>query len=1074
MYGLREVSVRAFTLGVFNMTSSESPSAVIGIGASAGGVEALRTFFGSALPNSGLAFVVYLHFPPDATSHLVGILAPHTSLPVTLAVDGDVVEANHVYVVPPGRVATIASGTMVMEDKAAVDKPIDVLFLSLAAAFGSRAVGVVLSGTGSDGTRGIEAISRCGGFTIAQASGGENDNHRGMPSSAIATGLVDEVLAVSDMPVHIEAYVNGLAAEDPLPQKEATPHQFKGVKDELCRLLQAATRNDFSRYKASTFLRRVARRMQLLNLTDWNAYVDHARGDPDEVVALFSDLLIGVTAFFRDDEAFTHLETTVIPDLFKGKSRKDRVRVWVTGCSSGEEAYSIAILLLDHARTLDAPPQIQLFATDVDEAALRVARAGRYSETALAGLSDDRRERFFASDRVAFVASKELRSICTFAVHSVIRDPPLSSIDLISCRNVLIYFDRHLQDQVVPTFHFALRPGGILFLGPSETIGRHTDLFHALDGANRIYERIGTARRSLPFLPLSRERDTRSEDVLGKKSRQPEKTVAQSADAQVLQRFGPANVVVNARGDIVHFSHRTGNYLEPIHGNPNHNLLAMARKGLRISLRSALHEAQKNDRVVVRDNISVELQAGAVQKVRVVVEPLEHAGAEPLWLVTFTDIGEISLQASAAPLDADAVGADVAIQQLEHELQDTRASLQTAIDEYEIAIEELRSSNEELMSMNDDLQASNEEIEASKEELHVVNDELGTVNADLTVKIEELKQANADLRNLLDASQIAVVFLDRNLVIRSFTRAVTEMFRLVPLDRGRFLTDIISYIDYDTLDADIATAVETRETVERAVLRRDGNAHYLLRIVPYLTLEGDVNGTLVILVNVSAAVEAQAQAHHAQLMIGEMSHRIKNILTVVASMAMQTLRGTTDSEQFASVFQGRLEALSKAHDLLSNENWAQLPLHDLIVTGLGLQGASNERVTLDGGPICLLPKAATTLSLVLHELFTNATKYGAFSNTTGHIDIKWAQEMRPDGAFLVIRWRESGGPPVTTPTRKGFGSEMILRGIKYDLRGSSAIDYRPSGVEVQICIPLDGARYSAPGSAEEGFLHGTD
>jgi len=1047
--------------------------AVVGIGASAGGVEALRIFFAATPPKSGLSFIIYLHFPPHGTSHLVDILTPHASLPVTLAVNGDVIQADHVYVVPPGMIATIKGDAIALEKSNDNRKPIDVLFVSMAKELGKRAIGVVLSGMGDDGARGIEAISRRGGFTMAQANSDESSIHQGMPTSAIATGLVDEVLPIPDMPAQLEAYANDLATGLDRHQNEASPHQLRGVKDDLCELLQAATRNDFSRYKASTFLRRVGRRMQFLNLTDWNAYVEHARSNPDEVLALFGDLLIGVTAFFRDEEAFKLLENTIIPRSFMDKKPDETVRVWIPGCASGEEAYSLAILLLEHAHTLEYPPQLQLFATDVDEDALRIARLGRYPESAMASIHPDRIKRFFTRDGEMFVASKELRSICTFAVHSVIRDPPLCSIDLISCRNVLIYFDRHLQDQVVPTFHFALRPGGILFLGPSENIGRHSDLFHALDNAHRIFERIGTARRSLPFLPPSKGKDSRRDDLAGKRKLVPDRTIAQSADAQILRRFGPANVVVNGRGDIVHFSYRTGTYLEPIHGSPNQNLLAMARKGLRISLRSALHEAQKTGQAAVRDNIPVRLHAGVVQKVRVAVDPLEHEGSGPLWLVTFTDIGDIALVPDIVPTDAGSAGADMAIQQLEQELQDTRETLQSAIDEYEIAIEELRSSNEELMSMNDDLQASNEEIEASKEELHVVNDELGTVNQDLNAKISELKLANADIRNLLDASRIAVVFLDRNLVIRSFTRAVTEMFRLVPMDCGRLLTDIVSYLDYDTLDADIATAVKTREAVERAVLRRDGSAHYLLRIVPYMTLEGDVNGTLVILVNVSAAVEAQAQAQYSRLLISEMNHRVKNILAVASSLAMQTLRSTTGTDEFASVFEGRLAALSKAHDLLTIENWAQVPLRDLIVSAMGLQKGNHERAMIDGPPVRLAAKAATTISLVIHELCTNATKYGAFSNDTGRIDIKWAQEMRPDGTFLVIRWRENGGPLVKPPTRKGFGSELILRGIKYELRGTSTIDYRPAGVEVQISIPLDGAGPSSPDSAAQGFLHGT-
>ncbi|MBC7951539.1 MAG: PAS domain-containing protein [Rhodospirillaceae bacterium] len=1020
----------------------------------------MQSFFTATQPDCGLTFVVYLHFPPQATSHLVGILAQTTGLPVTAAVHGEAIQPDHVYVVPPGRLAVFAGGAINLSDLNETHHPIDTLFCSLADEYGERAIGVILSGTGRDGTRGIEAISARGGLTMAQGDGG-GSSHPEMPASAIATGLVDYVMRVEEIPAHLATYGKGRSSGGKNHAVGMSHHRLKDIKGELCGLLRQTAKHDFSHYKVSTFLRRVGRRMRVLGITDWDAYVDQARRNPNEVILLFRDLLIGVTAFFRDADAFQALATTIIPRLFAGKGPQDIVRVWVPGCSSGEEAYSIAMLLLEHAQTMSAPPQLQVFATDVDEAALRVARSGMYSASAMEGVREDRVERFFTRDSDRFVASRELRTICTFSLHSLIRDPPLCFIDLISCRNLLIYFDRNLQDQVIPTFHFALRPGGILFLGPSESVGRHTDLFVSVDNANRIFEQVASARRSVPFLPPSKAKALSRPDLPVRRAAVAERTIAQLADAQILKRYGPANVVVNARGDIVHFSPRTGKYLEPIPGSPNHNLLAMARKGLRVSLRSALHEAKKSGHMAIHDNIAVELDVGVVQKVQVAVEPLNQDGEGPLWLVTFVDIGSISM-GEAGPKDDGSVEADMAIQILEREIQETRESLQTAIDEYEIAIEELRSSNEELMSMNDDLQASNEELEASKEELHVINDELRTVNSDLAAKIEELKQANGDLRNFSENTKIAVIFLDQNLVIRSFTRAVTEMFRLVPNDCGRLLTDIVSYLDCDSLSADIAAAIKNRETVERAVIRRDGGAHYLLRVIPYLTLGGEVDGVLVTLVNVTAAVEAQAQERYHRLLIAELNHRVKNILTVAASLATQTLRNTATAADFTSVFLGRLQALSKAHDLLSNENWSEVPLRALILTGLELQAEDGGRVTLDGPLIRLDAKAATTLSLAFHELATNATKYGAFSNDNGHIHISWAQEVRPNGTVLVIRWRESGGPPVQPPTRKGFGSEMIVRGIKYELRGQAIMDFLPAGLEVEISMPLDGLSPAGP------------
>jgi|AGTN01.1.fsa_nt_gi Methylase of chemotaxis methyl-accepting proteins len=1052
------------------MLNAAKPTAVVGLGASAGGVEALCRFFNAVPAGSGLAFIVYLHFPPHATSHLAGILGQRTALPVSAATPDEDIQPDHIYVVPPGMLATLAEARIDLSAQEHVRNPIDTLFCSLASEYGERAVGVVLSGTGSDGSRGIEAISARGGLTIAQDGGEDDSNHPEMPASAIATGVVDLVLPIEEMASRLMAYAKDLSSGHDRPA-DIAPHRLKQVKEDLCTLLQTAVRHDFSRYKASTFLRRVGRRMRVLEIADWAAYVDHARATPDEVLRLFRDLLIGVTAFFRDDEAFRILAARIVPRLFEGKGPQDKVRVWVPGCSSGEEAYSIAILLHEYAKTLALPPQIQLFATDVDENSLRIARSGRYAVSALENVGEGRVRHYFAREGDKYVASKELRAICTFAVHSVIRDPPLCSIDLISCRNLLIYFDRHLQDQVIPTFHFALRPGGILFLGPSENIGQHDDLFYSIDSASRLFERVGSARRSIPFLPPSKGKTAARRHTPSKGRHVTERTIAQSADAQTLRIHGPASVVVTGRGDIVHFSSRTGKYLEPVPGSPSQNLLAMARKGLRIGLRSALHEAWKTGRTTVRDGISVALDAGAVQRVRVTVAPLDHQGEAPLWLVTFLDIGDAADAAEIAPKDTMSAAADLAIQQMERELHDTRENLQAAIDEYEIAVEELRSSNEELMSMNDDLQASNEELEASKEELHVVNDELRTVNADLAVKIEALKQANGDLRNLFEATKIAVVFLDRNLVIRSFTGAVTEMFRLVPSDCGRLLTDIVSFLDYDTLAADIATALETSQAVEKAAVRRDGGANYLLRVIPYLTIEGKVDGVLITVVNVTAAVEAQAQERYHRLLIAELNHRVKNILTVASSLATQSLRRTTSPDEFAKVFLGRLQALAKAHEVLSNEDWAEVPLQALITAGLALQSEDKERVTLDGPPIRLGAKAATTLSLAFHELATNATKYGAFANDTGHIDIGWTREARPNGDSLVIRWQESGGPPVLPPDRKGFGSEMIERGIKYELRGEAEIDFLPAGVQARISIPLDGLCHPAPPPVNLGTPH---
>src|SRR5215472_3519043 len=703
---------------------------IVGIGASAGGVEALEQFFRAVPADNGLAFVVVTHLPHDRESMLSEILGRATRMPVVDAEDGERVEAEHVYVLPPGAILTIREGRLRLRRTAAADReraPIDVFFNALAEDQNEHAIGVVLSGGGHDGTLGIKAIKENGGLTIAQGTKVSRPRFAEMPLSAVAAGFVDLELPVEDMPERILGYVRNWGAFDPEKPGDALAH--------IHNVLRSRTGHDFSDYKERTFQRRVQRRMQVMQTTKLEDYAEQLQKDPDEVHALFRDLLIGVTDFFRDAAAFQSLESLVLPKLFESKDADDEVRVWVAGCSTGEEAYSIAILLREQCEKLLSPPKVQVFATDIDETAMGVARGARYPANVVKEVSPERLARFFVHEAGAYRVVKEVRDMCIFSTHSVIRDPPFSRLDLILCRNLLIYLKPTLQSQIIPLFHYSLRPGGFLFLGGSENLSRYSELFIALDRKNRIFRRRDlVSRPPLPmrqFLPNAR-RERASEE--GQSALMQRTDTLRRVAGTIVERFAPTFVIVDEAGQTLFFSSGTGKYLQPAAGPPNRDVVAMARPGLRADLRAAFHRAKETGQRVVRDRIYVQINGG-VQMVSLAVEPMIE-GKEIAYGVVFADRGPISAEDNP-PRTERAEGQDTTVQLIEKELQDTKERLQSTIEELETANEEFRSSNEELLSVNEELQSTNEELETSKEELQSVNEELQTVNHELSSKIEE-------------------------------------------------------------------------------------------------------------------------------------------------------------------------------------------------------------------------------------------------------------------------------------------------------------------------------------------------
>ncbi|MBY0330970.1 MAG: PAS domain-containing protein [Acetobacteraceae bacterium] len=1055
--------------------AGDQPLIVVGIGASAGGVEALQALF-RAMPEppAAMAFVVVTHLGAGHESALPAILGDCTDMPIHAARDGDAVAPGHAYVLPHDAVITIADGRLVLRPQAEGQprerQPIDVFLASLALDQRERAVGIVLSGTGSDGTLGLKAIKEQAGLTIAQGSNAAGPRYPEMPASAVAGGAVDLVLMVEDMPARLAELTAGPGAAARTPAAVFADSAREAARAAICAILRVRVGHDFAGYKAPTFFRRVQRRAQVLRLPHLHAYVAHLQSSPEEAGLLFRDLLIGVTGFFRDADAFAALAERVIPALFDGRGPGETVRVWVPGCATGEEAYTLAILLRERMDAVPGGPRAQIFATDIDETALGVARRGRYPAAMLSHVGAGRLAHFFVADGESYAVSKVLRELCVFSAHSVIRDPPFSRMDLVSCRNLLIYFGGTLQDAALPLFHYALRPGGVLFLGVAETIARHADLFTAVDKAHHIYRR----REHGPAgeVPMPAQYDSR--DGMRAPAVSPAPRVAharsgaelrQATDACILDQFAPAHVVVNRDGDVVHQSPHLGRYLEPSAGTPSRQLLLMARRGLRLDLRVAMREAMETRRRVVRPRVDVEFDDRR-QAISLTVTPLPgREGAEPLFVVVFSDLGP-----PVAMPEAMATGgqpqADDAFAQLERDLRDLRERLQTANEEYETATEQLKSANEEMVSVNEELQSTNEELETSKEELQSVNEELRTANLELTTKIDELDRANSDLRNLFDTTQIATLFLDRNLLIRSFTPAMTAVVNLVPADRGRAVTAFASTLDAVDLPREMRKVLDRHAPVEQRVAARGGTAHYLMRLLPYRTTEGEVDGVVATFIDVTRVVEGEVLG----TLVDELNHRVRNMLAIVQAVAASTIRRVTSLDQFATVFAGRIRALAQAHELIAQHGWSDVELRALIDRELAPYAGRAGRLVLDGPPLRITPKAALALGMVLHEMATNAMKYGALSAEGGRVAVSWNMEGTGTAAQLVLRWIEEGGPPPSATTdRRGFGSELIERQLRHDLHGSITIDLAASGLRAVLTLPAGTVGSIAPrgGGGEE-------
>ena len=875
---------------------------ITAIGASAGGLEAFETFFQHMPSDAGIAFALVMHLAPDHESALAQLLARHTRMSVEQVRDNTEVVPNRVYIIPPNATLTIKDCVLQVTPPAEPRgrrMPIDSLFLSLAEDRGELAVCIMLSGTGTDGTLGLRAIKEHGGMAMAQSV--ESAKYDAILRSAIATGLVDHVLPVEEMPGKLMEYAAHVSALNGQPN--GIRQQIGLRLEKIHNLLRRRAGHDFSQYKESTIIRRLERRMKALQIKNVEQYVELLERRPEEADQLFKDLLIGVTHFFRDSEAFKALGSEVIPKLFEGKAADGQVRVGVVGCSSGEEAYSIAILLCEYASALTNAPKLQIFATDIDERGLETARKGLYPESISEHVSPERLERFFSKRDNAFQVKREIREICIFSTHSFIKDPPFSRLDLISCRNVMIYLGSDLQRGIIPLFHYALRASGYLFVGPSESLTSHQELFRTMDKKHRIFQRKETLLRPAVRFPLANI--SSAAPSARKYSDAEERNLPKQLERIILQRYGPACVLVRENGDAVYFTGRISSYLEQPAGGPDTNVLHMAREGLGIPLRTCLYRAVTARARVVQKQISVQTD-GRTSHVDLTVEPLPEFGDADLFVIVIEE---------AVPVSGDAptpdTGSEDTIRYLENELR-------TAQEHAQAAYEELETSNEELKSANEEYQSTNEELETSKEELQSFNEELETVNTELNRKVAELDHANSDLENLLNSTQVAAIFLDSGLHIRSFTPAAAAVFRLIAGDAGRPLTDLTAqFVGEGTLVEDVKEVLRTLSVRERELTGAHGQ-YFLMRILPYRTIHDVIDGVVVTFFDVTQIKEAEQRAWAAKVYAENIVQTVREPLLVLDA----ELRVQSANKSFYELF-GVSENESKGQVIfdLGNGQW---------------------------------------------------------------------------------------------------------------------------------------------------------
>ncbi|MBV8214231.1 MAG: PAS domain-containing protein [Verrucomicrobia bacterium] len=839
---------------------SDAPSRVVGIGASAGGLEAVSDLLRHLPRNTGMAFVFIQHLEPRQTSRLTDILSRITDMPVEVASDRHRMKRNHIYVMPPAVDITLSDGLLILEkrtDSAGRHLPIDYFFHSLAKEQGSKAVAIILSGMGHDGSAGLKSIKEQGGTTIAQDE--PSAQHGSMPAAAIDSGYVDIVTT----PRKIAAELGRLAHLRPAKSTKKRPVADNGLKN-IFALLRSRTEVDFSQYRKTTVRRRIQRRMIVHRLDDLDDYFTFLKRNPEEVDALFREMLIHVTGFFREAETFDALQSAVLPRLLEKRGQNDPIRIWLPGCSTGEEAYSLAIIVTEFFDNRPESPAVQIFATDVSDRVLDIARKGIFDANIEAAITKERLRRFFSKNERGYQINKQIRDLCVFARQNVLRDPPFSRLDLISCRNVLIYFETAAQKKLIPFFHYALKPGGFLLLGGAETVGNFSDLFEPIDSKTKLF-----AKRSVQSPPLS----TMEVEIAGPKEQALREFAAQTAllqpdirrevDRTLMDRYCPPAIVVDNSMKIIQFRGNVASFLDPEPGDASLDLFRMLKSSLEMPLRSTINDAKITNTPVRKEGILFQ-GTGPASFLNLEVIPMSGSAVrERCFILLFEDSKlTVSDPASLKSKKRPQTLQDARVSQLEQELATTREHLQTLIEEQESTNEELRSANEEIQSSNEELQSTNEELETAKEELQSTNEELITLNEELKSGNMELTEVNNDLTNLLKSVNIPIVMVDRGLRIRRFTPVAQRTLKLIPADVGRSITDLRADVEVPQLETLISDVMDTLSAREVEVQDRKGH-WYNIQIRPYETADNKITGAVMILFDIN---DAKLEAERSKLM----------------------------------------------------------------------------------------------------------------------------------------------------------------------------------------------------------------
>lgn len=1157
---------------------SSSPIVILAFGASGHDTARVASVLAELPQDNSFTVVLALRDRESLDEQLLrSTLGDQAGRLVTPA-DGDALESNRIYLPPPDTLMMLEHGCFRLhatEQEPGSRGIIDSFFVSLAQDQDGNTIGLVLGQTDGDGVLGITAIKEAGGLTLAADSVVVDSTVLSHANSPAA--IADYVLSTTDLSERIGLYIRHYHR-----LSEAAANDVRNASEaeklaQVATILRNNTGHDFHGYKRATFMRRVQRRMQVVQADDIGAYIEVLRARADEAQQLFNDLLIGVTQFFRDKREFEFLESHVIPKLFADKGRSDQLRVWVLGCSTGEEAYSLAILLREHAATMDVAPQIQIFASDIDARALTVARLGHYTEAISHDMSPERLARWFVKEGNTYCVSKELREMCVFSQHSIVKDPPFSRLDLVSCRNLLIYLDAELQNRVIPVFHFALKPGGYLFLGSSENVSRHAKLFTPVERSYRIFQKVDAGTRLLSDFPLSPGSPQGISISTLPRPRVPSQGLVRFGE-RVAERYAPAFAIVDEHYEVLHFSARAGRYVHPGGGTPSLNLLNLVHRDLRLDLRSALNRAATEHRSVQIDGLQMS-EDDEFTYVNLIVEPAADGDEVPRgFVVLFQDA---PVPVGDARTQGNNVSHDEHVQSLDTELRVTRERLQAMIEELESTNEELKSSNEEYQSLNEELQSANEELETSKEELQSVNEEVTTVNGELAHRVQELAHANSDLKNLLESTQIATIFLDNELRVTNFTPAVADIFPLVEADIHRPIGHIKSHVIYEELQDDVRRVIRTLSTIDREVENPVTKARYIVRVLPYRSVDNFIGGAVVTFMDVTPLTRAEHALRDSErrlrtliegipqlvwrsleagrwtwcspqwssftgqtdadsrdlgwlnaihpddrqatlkawqeaplngsidldhrifnvsertyrwfhtrsspvrdeqrqilewlgtstdvddlrrlqerqrVMVAELQHRTRNLITLVLSIAVQALKESDTLDAFKALFNDRLSALARVQVLLSQSDDEPITIGAVLRMELDVLGALRDRVKVDGAEISLRKSAVQMLALALHELATNSRKYGALSTDKGQLSVTWHTEDGDGGPFLVLSWYEDGLPPNShngqAASGGGYGRKLIEQALPYTLNAKTTYQISEESLHCTVRMPL--------------------